>query len=281
MLNETQFAKEYERMFRSYERAAYVVFKKALDTQCRAVVDYAEKNGLALTGAVLSALIDSEITKKAYIEAYTLIAAKHARNYSRLLDRVLNTDKSAYTPMESKAIGFSSEWWRRVMELFFVTEAAGKVTEVDDTTRKRIQVLLADAQAQNMTTAEQARYLVRNLKDSRFNATRAMMIARTESTVGANFSADRVAQEADFILDKRWSAVLDNRTRNSHRIVGRAEPIPLDALFEVPSPKGAGVEYARFPGDVTLSAGNVCNCRCAIIHQPRLDSDGMPIPKPR
>jgi hypothetical protein len=281
MLNESQFAKEYERMFRSYERAAYVVFKKALDAQCRAVADYAEKNGLALTGAILSALIDSEITKKAYIEAYTLIATKHARNYSRLLDRVLKPGKSSYTPIESKAIGFSSEWWRRVMELFFVTEAAGKVTEVDDYTRRRIQVLLADAQAQNMTTADQARYLVRNLKDSRFNATRAMMIARTESTTASNVTADRVAQEADFVLLKKWSSILDQRTRHSHRVVGRSEPIAMDALFEVPSPKGAGVEYARFPGDVTLSAGNVCNCRCAIIHQPRLDSDGLPIPKPR
>ncbi|PTX14440.1 phage Mu protein F like protein [Pontibacter mucosus] len=281
MLNEAQFAKDYERLFRSYERAAYVVFKKALDAQCKAVATYAEANGVGLTAAILPALIDRSIMERAYIEAYTLIAQKHARNYSRLLDRLTKPGKSGIAPLETKLIGFSSEWWRRVMEQFFRTEAAGRVTEVDDTTKKRIQVLLAEAQEQNLTTTRLARYLREKLQDARFNATRAMMIARTESTTGANVAANMVAEEADFVLLKKWNAALDNRTRNSHRVVGKAEPIALEGLFEVPSPKGAGVEYARYPGDTSLSAGNCVNCRCVVSHVPALDADGLPIPKPR
>lgn len=167
------------------------------------------------------------------------------------------------------------------MAQYFRNESSGRVVEVDQKTIDDIRRHLSDAQELNLSTFQQSRYLYDQLSNPNYNAIRALTIARTESTMASNTAAFNVAEEADFELNKGWSVRNDGRERHSHRVVGAKDPIPQNALFEVPSPKGTGMEYARFPGDVTLSAGNTVNCRCAVYSQPVYDEQGLPIPKVR
>lgn len=279
MLNREQFAKDFARLHASYEKQGYTIIKRALDAQSKLVTTYLQKSesNVLLLPLLLPTLIDSKLTEAAYIQLYSEIGVRHARHYARFLDGLIQPRKHGMPLLETKAVAFSSEYWREVMASYFRTEAAWKVTEVDDFTKERIRKLLSEAQLQNLSLRDQAKYLTKNLSDARFNSIRAMVIARTESTQAANTSAFKVSEQADFVVVKSWSAANDGRTRNSHRVVGRAEPIALDALFEVPSPKGLGMEYARYPGDSSLSAGNAISCRCALLSFPALDSEGLPI----
>lgn len=92
---------------------------------------------------------------------------------------------------------------------------------------------------------------------------RAATVARTETHAAATYGAieesRRLEQEFDIKLVKSWEPTMDDRTRESHREMASAEPIPLNEKFEVDG------ELLDRPGDPAGSPDNVINCRCAII----------------
>ena len=55
-------------------------------------------------------------------------------------------------------------------------------------------------------------------------------------------------------VQKQWRATLDNRTRDSHRLLD-GETIDLDATFD------NGLKYPREPGG---ALSEICNCRCRL-----------------
>ena len=55
-------------------------------------------------------------------------------------------------------------------------------------------------------------------------------------------------------VQKQWRSTLDNRTRDSHRLLD-SETIDLDATF------GNGLKYPREPGG---ALSEICNCRCSL-----------------
>jgi hypothetical protein len=278
MLNKEQFAKDFARLHASYEKQAYTIIKRSLDAQSKLVTAYLQKSesNVLLLNVLLPQLIDAKLTESAYIQLYSEIGVRHARHYARFLDKLTTPQKHGLPLLETKQVAFSSEYWREVMASYFRTEAAWKVTEVDTYTINRIQKLLSEAQLQNLSLREQAKYLTKNLSDARFNSIRAMVIARTESTSASNTAASKVAEAADFEVKKSWSVRVDGRERRSHRIVGAKDPIPLNENFELINSKG-GTEYGMYPGAATLSAELVVQCRCAVIHEPVLDDLGLPI----
>ena len=98
----------------------------------------------------------------------------------------------------------------------------------------------------------------------------AMRIARTEghriqveSTMNAAYDAKDMG--ADVL--KQWDAALDSRTRESHQKVD-GEIRELDEKFS---------NGLRFPGDPLGGAGEVVNCRCALLQRARwaLDDDEL------
>lgn len=98
----------------------------------------------------------------------------------------------------------------------------------------------------------------------------AIRIARTEghriqvqSTMNAAYDAKDMG--ADVV--KQWDSTLDGRTRESHQIVD-GEIRELDEKFS---------NGLRFPGDPLGGAGEVVNCRCALLQRARwaLDDDEL------
>lgn len=65
----------------------------------------------------------------------------------------------------------------------------------------------------------------------------------------------RRAEGMGIEVEKRWVAVLDNRTRHTHRMLDGVA-VPVDATF----PNGC-----RFPGDPEGRPEEVYNCRCTLI----------------
>ena len=62
------------------------------------------------------------------------------------------------------------------------------------------------------------------------------------------------ASDIGFKVQKQWRSTLDNRTRDSHRLLDGAT-IDLDATFD------NGLKYPREPGG---ALSEICNCRCRL-----------------
>lgn len=89
---------------------------------------------------------------------------------------------------------------------------------------------------------------------------RAMLIARTEGhRVAVSASFDAMKEAADVIeIKKQWCATLDDRTRESHRMLD-GELVDLDEEFS------NGLMY---PGDPNGDPEEVINCRCVLLERP-------------
>ena len=105
---------------------------------------------------------------------------------------------------------------------------------------------------------------------SRIGYNRSIRIARTEGhrvQTTAAMDACHKAKERGADVLKQWDATLDDVTRESHRQVD-GEIRELDASFS------NGLD---FPGDPAGGAGEVVNCRCALLQRARwaLDEDEL------
>ena len=88
-------------------------------------------------------------------------------------------------------------------------------------------------------------------------ATRANLIARTESTGAYNFGA-LTAMQAEGVTWKEWLATSDARTRVTHRVAD-GQVVRMGQPFLV-----GGYEM-QHPGAPTAPPAEVCNCRCAVV----------------
>jgi|JI10StandDraft_1071094.scaffolds.fasta_scaffold55653_3 hypothetical protein len=100
----------------------------------------------------------------------------------------------------------------------------------------------------------------------RYIAYRAMTIARTEALRAVNTgqrasieAAGQVGQLDDMVLEKRWIATRDNRTRDSHVDLNGKVVIGLDTPFITQS--GAAI---RWPHDDQAPADETIRCRCTL-----------------
>lgn len=141
-------------------------------------------------------------------------------------------------------------------------QAATKVTQITDTTRKQLRDELAkgvqagESIAQLMTRVDQL-----YLKDIIPN--RSETIARTEVIAASNLGSVTAAKATGLAgLKKIWLATMDNRTRETHAVADGQE-VGIDDSFIV------GGEKLKFPGDISegATADEIINCRCTVIYR--------------
>lgn len=255
-----------------YERQAYRLYKNALDKQIKQVIQSINEDGLGAAMALLPVTIDPKTMNEAYIKVYELIGVKHGKWITDWMTELEKPTKSKIPNYSEKLIAFGSEFWRRKMREFLMMYGAEKVVEVDTTTIERIRRLLVQFQSRGLSVMDQARALVKELSNPSYNRSRSLLIARTESTTSANYVAIEAGKEAKYQTQKEWLSVIDNRTRDGH-LLANGDTANMDEFFVVNG------ENMLFPGDPNGSANNNCNCRCSLLIQPLLDSDGLPIRK--
>lgn len=96
-------------------------------------------------------------------------------------------------------------------------------------------------------------------------------IARTEMGKSANAGSMEAYRQSGVVGRKGWLAALDDRTRSTHIDAHSrymAEPIPLDAMFEV------GADRMDAPGNGSITGENI-NCRCTLY--PVVEGDSGPV----
>lgn len=165
--------------------------------------------------------------------------------------------------------------WRQLLNDYLSVRIAGRISEVEQNTKKRIATLIERGIAEGLGAGPLARS-IRDDKD--FNRNRSLAVARTETVTALNQGKYLAAQSSPYVMEKKWSPTIDARTRLSHADMIDRPFIALDQPFYLANAKGA-LEEAQYPGAPTLSASNVVNCRCSLITKAKVGSNGRPIRK--
>lgn len=166
--------------------------------------------------------------------------------------------------------------WRSLLNEFLTVRIAGRIAEVEQTTRKRIAALIEKGILEGLGAREVARSI---RKDTQFNRNRSLTIARTETVTSANQGRYMSALSSPYVKKKAWLPFADKRTRPTHLAMLDVPFVDMDQLFWLQNLKTGALESAQYPCDSSLSAGNVCNCRCLLVFENKKDENGRLIRK--
>jgi len=161
---------------------------------------------------------------------------------------------------ELKSLGYLNLEFKDDSFELAASEFAGKwsglkVTEISDSTRKRINKAIQRNAETSGSTADLVNELRRYV-----GGARATTIARTESQAAAQAGQLEVAKNVGVVLKKVWVSAEDDRTRPAHNEAD-GQTVDLDEPFIVDG------EELMFPGDPSGSAANIINCRCAVVYK--------------
>lgn len=166
--------------------------------------------------------------------------------------------------------------WRSLLNEFLTVRIAGRIAEVEQTTRKRIASLIEKGISDGLGAREVAKTI---RDDKQFNKNRSLTIARTETVTSANQGRYMAALSSPYVKKKNWLPFSDKRTRPTHLAMLDVPFVDMDQLFFLQNLKTGALESARYPCDSSLSAGNSINCRCLIVFVNKKDANGKLIRK--
>lgn len=245
-MNRKAYYRQYHNALLKCEVYAQKQFYKALNAQFRIVYNDLPKKGLAQLLADLPSLIQQAPMQKAIKDTYQY-TANIFHNFTK--DNAPKQKKQSTT---SFGAGFLDPIFIAALEAFMAKQGAAQATGITETTRSTYNAILTEAVRDRLTIPQ----IVKKLKDAGLkNKARAINIARTETTIAANFTQFATAQSLEITLDKIWISARDNRTRDAHRAMD-GQRKPMNEPFIV---NGTPMKH---PGDVAGGAKNVCNCRC-------------------
>jgi len=257
--NSAEYSADFVRQHSRYERYAYKQFKAALNEQVKPCVEHLKNYG-SLSDSLIDLLVTRKPIENAYRTVYIKVGSLHAAWTMRKINGMGRKGLFSYL----------SEKWKQLMENFFINESAELVTDVTDTTRERIKKALA--YSEELPISQRATYLENTLDSPDFNRSRALTIARTETTRAANKGATLGNADADYETIKQWISVIDSSTRPDH-VDANGQQVPNGEYFVV------GGNECQYPGDASLPANQSINCRCCLAFVAVSDEFGLPILK--
>ena len=134
---------------------------------------------------------------------------------------------------------------------------ADKVVMITETTKRDIKNIVQNA-VQEGQSIPQMKKAIDGLYLEKIIPNRSRTIARTEVVSASNYGSMAGAKQTSSRLKKIWIPTFDDSTRESHLSMANHPAIALDENFNV------GGYYGQYPGDFSLPANEVINCRCAI-----------------
>jgi len=146
----------------------------------------------------------------------------------------------------------------KVLQEYNSKYLAKRVKSITNTTRNRINNIMAKGQKEGLNNREIAKILQKEIKG--MSQGRARTIARTETFDSIQNTSNATAQEAG-IKNKTWLHTHGGKTvRDNH--------VAIDGVIKKMNQKfDLGNEMARYPHDPNLSAGNKINCYCVAVYE--------------
>lgn len=188
-------------------------------------------------------------------------------NYQRIfkefgenLFKVFSGDKT-YIKYESKS--FIDDFWRYAIP-WMNANTASKVIQINETTKKHINLIIKKGMRQDKSNKEIADK-IKELAEISLPF-RALRIARTETHSAANWATDKAMDNSRLMKEKEWISAMDERTRtigsgsDFDHAAANGERVAMQDTF-----KRTG-ENLMFPGEYGRSPGNIINCRCQALY---------------
>lgn len=191
--------------------------------------------------------------------------------YERMIRETAYEFEGKYAELKKDEI--RSKWEQMIID-YLATIGGDRITEIINYTKKyvlkRLKPILVEGIKNGSGIAVIARNIIKDIDEYKigFSRYRADRIARTEVISTSNWASYNSAKNSGVAdrLKKKWSSRVDGRERETHREMNSKEGILMNDFFEVRRPDG-GVDRMEYPADPRGSAGNVINCRCAIIYE--------------
>lgn len=250
MINWVKLERKRRKLERKYEYQMGVIFRKQLRDYQRAL----DRN-----------LLDAVETPDPYF-------SKGIKEiYEKMIRETVGEFENKFEELEKDIV---KSKWEQMIDDYLSTIGAERITEIISYTKKyvvnRLKPILREGVANGDSIAAIGRKIISDIDEYKkgFSTYRAERIARTEIVGSSNWASFGSVQAAGLSdkVRKKWSAREDGREREAHREMNSKEAIPLNDKFEVRRLDG-GFDLMEFPGDPRGSAGNVINCRCAIIYE--------------
>lgn len=247
----------FHRFQRSREKLYAPKINKALKEQVSTFIRHkhkGESDAVAFNNITSQGLLDT--LKPLYLDAAVTYGAKTVAYLRRQKARM--------------PIGFN-EQMAELINQYFKLDLLNGVEDITAYTRELIRNVLIEGYPLGWSFDE----IVSKLQSEDFTASRARLIARTETVTAANTGSHLAVKTTGLKVNKIWIAATDNRTRRSPRnhfdhLHMNGVVVGYDDYFTVSN------EKLLHPGDRkhNASAGNVCNCRCTVGHIPLRDRNG-------
>lgn len=258
MTNE-EYSTLYAKQHKRYERRAYPLFLRALHEQIQPTIDWIKVNGP--DNPPLDALVVPAIWRDPMVEVYQMIGMLAAR---REYFFMRNAEKGVLDFLVAK--------WREIFYTYAINYSYRIENELSETTKDEIRRALATAYEMNLN-ADQTATLIRKQVYNEISRSRAVMIARTETTTAASLGKDTGARswlkEQDQKGYKQWIGREDSRERGRETDTMHwhlnDQIIPIDENFTFTDADGV-TSYAQMPGATDLPANQRINCRCALVY---------------
>lgn len=235
-----QYIRKYDRITRKYERIYTKKFYRILRRQ---IDEYIQTRNVDA--------IQSDMVADALLELYL----KAGGEWAFYVEKQLRKDKVI------KRLPFSFNLRiSRLIRNQFTPDILNMASNITQTTKDRIRTVLRD----NLDASFDD--IVKILRSPELTAARARLIARTETVGATNGAAMENARAFVVPMRKKWSAVLDGRTRKDHEKLD-GDVVGMNEKFRVVDSKGYTREMA-YPGDKEGGPGQVCNCRCVVVFVP-------------
>ena len=229
---------EYQRLLKRYERIFTPRIYRAIKKQ---VDEYLRQGRL------------DDVTRDPIIETlerlYSEVGSKWAYKTDQQIRRDLGLPKLRF-----------NERIANIIRQQYGPELLNMSDNITQTTKDHIRTILQSSIERNLTL-EQTRA---EIQATGVSEARARVIARTETVRAANAGAMVNANEKGYVLQKKWFAVMDNRTRHDHETLD-GQTVSKDEPFKVKD-KNEITQQMMFPGDTSLGAdpAQTINCRCSM-----------------
>lgn len=242
-----RYARAEDRKLKAYEKKYAKAILRVLNHQ----LDEAIRN--LQSGAIFLDVTMNDVLSNLYKEIGVDIA---------------NSQYDALTSFKTKANEFFLNTWLDFMTNYILSSMAGRVTGINDTTRKKIQETIAIGFNLGLETEQIAQFLRDRV--GQFNVYRSIMIARTEIAEAANIAKDISSEdwerETGENLYKVWIKRAAKEPRTFHEEQDNGRAIPKADYFQVRNPKTGGVDLMMRPHDPNGGAIQNIQCSCVVVY---------------
>lgn len=261
-MTKRQLIRQNEKLRRKYEDAFYPKVKRALKNYISSFTSVLEMQGVQATQRALSENLVAEGLAPVIRELYVKCGLEKANISLSALRKLPKVQQ------KRRSLGFNAEWTAAILEYFSLHLFDLVVLPISETTRNHIQLIL------NLGIEEgwSIERMVQEIEREDYLDGRVRRILRTESNRAINYGGELAREKFEYVTQKKWVAVHDNRTRHAH-LSADGQTVASDGFFTV------GGETMQFPGDPQASGANTINCRCFVEDVAVRDEKGRLVPK--